>query len=125
MEKCMRLLGLSLIALAIIPITSNAQSARAAAGLMPPQGAAEAHSGAVRGPTLESAAIGFRLVSSTGADVDYSKVKRRSAHMDDLALIVVGVAAMAAGGVIRGTAGTVFLVGGAIIALVGLYNLVE
>jgi hypothetical protein len=64
-------------------------------------------------------------VSSTGADVDHSNVKRRSAHRDDLALVVVGVAAMAAGGVIGGTPGTVFLVGGAIIALVGLYNLVE
>ena len=122
----MRLLGMSLVALAIIPIASNAQSARlGAASISPPLGAAETHSNAARGPTLESAAIGFRLASSTAADVDYSKVKRRPAHRDDVALIVVGAGAMAAGGIIGGTAGTVFLVGGAIIALVGLYNLVE
>jgi hypothetical protein len=126
MEKCMRLLGMGLIALAIIPVASNAQSARlGAASISPPLGAAETHSSAVRGPTLESAAIGFRLASSPSADIDYSKAKRRSAHRDDLALVVVGVAAMAAGSVIGGTSGTVFLVGGAIIALVGLYNLVE
>jgi hypothetical protein len=39
--------------------------------------------------------------------------------------MVVGVGAMIAGSFIKGTAGTVFVVGGALIALYGLYNFLE
>jgi hypothetical protein len=121
----MRVLAISLIAFAILPISTYAQSTPPGAAAASPVEAVSVRTSTAHGPTIESAAAGFRLAPSTVADLNHSKVRRRSASHDAVVLIVVGVAAMAAGAFIGGTAGTVFLVGGAIIGLVGLYNLLE
>ena len=43
----------------------------------------------------------------------------------DKAMMVVGVAALVAGAIIGGTAGTVVMVGGAVVGLMGLYNYLQ
>lgn len=121
----MRVLAMSLFAFAIIPISTSAQSTTPAPATVPPaQAMTEVQTSTSHGPTIESAAAGFRLAPSTVADFNSAKPRRSASH-DAAVLIVVGVAAMAVGAFIGGGAGTVFLVGGAIIGLVGLYNLLE
>jgi hypothetical protein len=121
----MRVLAMTVFAFAIAPISTRAQSTTPAAATVPPaQAVTDIQTSTSRGPTIQSAAAGFRLAPSTVADLNSAK-PRRSAQHDAVVLIVVGVAAMAVGAFIGGGAGTVFLVGGAIIGLVGLYNLLE
>jgi hypothetical protein len=123
----MRVLVLSLIALSIVPVAGNAQAMRSGAmAISSPQSGSETSTHIASGPTIESAAVGFRLApSKVDAVSGESKARRRSGDSQDIALIIVGVAAMIAGGVIGGTAGTIFLVGGAFVGLYGLYNLLQ
>lgn len=123
----MRVLVLSLIALSIVPIAGNAQAMRGGAiTVSSPQPGSETRTHTASGPTIESAAVGFRPApSKVDAVSGESKARRRSGDSQDIALIIVGIAAMVAGGVIGGTAGTIFLVGGAIVGLYGLYNLLQ
>ena len=122
----MRALILCLVTIMFVPMTGDAQTMRSEpiAGSSAQHGAQSIH--AARGPTIEAAAIGIRLAPSSVAAVSTeSKARRTSADSHDVALIVVGVGAMVAGGVIGGTAGTIFLVGGAVIGLYGLFNLLQ
>lgn len=122
----MRALILCLGTMVFVPMTVDAQAMRGepVAGSSAQRGAQSIH--AASGPTIEAAAIGIRLAPSSVAAVSTeSKARRRSADSHDVALIVVGVGAMVAGGVIGGTAGTIFLVGGAVIGLYGLFNLLQ
>lgn len=49
-----------------------------------------------------------------------------SQHMgQDKAMMVVGVAALVAGAIIGGAPGTIVMVGGAVVGLVGLYNYLQ
>ena len=112
MENEMRFLAISLCALAILPAVSQAQqSAQLAA----------------KGPTVQAAAVGFR---TTDAKVDATTKSTAapvvSRHQgQDVALMAVGVGAMIAGGIIGGNAGTIILIGGAGMALFGLYHYLE
>ncbi len=78
---------------------------------------------APKGPTLQAAAVGFR---STEAKVDASTkitaapIRRNQGQ--DVALMVVGVGAMIVGALVEDTAGTIIIIGGAGMALYGLYN---
>jgi len=123
----MRVLVLSLIAFSIVPMAGNAQATRSGAiTLSSPQSGSETRTHTASGPTIEAAAVGFRPAPSKADAVSgESTARRRSGDSQDIALIVVGVAAMVAGGVIGGTAGTIFLVGGAFVGLYGLYNLLQ
>lgn len=108
----MRFLAISFFALALIPAVSNAQqSAKPLAN----------------GPTIQAAAVGFRL-NETKVDAS-TKVTaaqvRRGAAGQDVALMVVGVGAMIVGALVGDTAGTIILIGGAAMALYGLYNYLE
>jgi hypothetical protein len=108
----MRLLAISFFALALVPAASNAQqSAQPLAN----------------GPTLQNAAVGFR-VSEVKVDAS-TKVTaaqvRRGAAGQDVALMVVGVGAMIVGALVGDTAGTIILIGGAAMALYGLYHYLE
>ena len=106
----MRFLAISSFALAVLalPAVSSAQQLN--------------HS-APRGPTLQAAAVGFR---STEAKVDASTkitaapIRRNQGQ--DVALMVVGVGAMIVGALVGDTAGTIIIIGGAGMALYGLYN---
>jgi hypothetical protein len=123
----MRVLISTLIALAIVPAVGSAQATPTRA--IPVTGAqsgSETRMHSKSGPTIESAAIGIRpAVSNDAAAAAQSRQRRRSGVGNDVALMIVGGAAMVAGAVIDGDAGTIFLVGGAVIALWGLYNYLQ
>jgi glycerate kinase len=80
-----------------------------------------------RGPTLQAAAVGFRVAETrvdkssmaTGAQI----VRRHQGQ--DVALMAVGVGAMIVGALVSGTAGTIIVIGGAAVALFGLYHYLE
>ena len=108
----MRFLALSVCALALISGSTNAQQVSGAAA---------------KGPTLQAAAVGFRV---SEAKVDASTrltaapiVRRHQGQ--DVALMAVGVGAMIAGAIIGETAGTIIIIGGAAMALFGLYHYLE
>lgn len=79
---------------------------------------------AAAGPTIESAAVGFRLTVDKNESQEAAQIFRRG-QGQDVALMVVGVGAMIVGAIIGDTAGTVILIGGAAMALFGLYNYLE
>ncbi|HEX6626922.1 MAG TPA: hypothetical protein VF105_03110 [Gemmatimonadaceae bacterium] len=107
----MRFLALSVCALALISGSSSAQQTAGNAG---------------KGPTLQSAAVGFRV---SEAKVDASTkataplVRRNQGQ--DVALMAVGVGAMIVGAIVGETAGTIIIIGGAAMALFGLYHYLE
>jgi len=82
---------------------------------------------APQGPTIQAAAVGFR---ANDAKIDASTKTTAAAIVrrnqgQDVALMVVGVGAMIAGALIAGTAGTIIIIGGAAMALFGLYHYLE
>ena len=108
----MRFLAISLCALAVLPLASGAQQSGKALNT---------------GPTLQAASVGFRV---NEAKVDASTrvtaapiVPRHQGQ--DVALMAVGVGAMIAGALIGETAGTIIIIGGAAMALFGLYHYLE
>jgi hypothetical protein len=118
MENEMRFLAISFCALALIPAASGAQQSAAPQATLPALQAT--------GPTLQAAAVGFR-VAETKVDastaVTAAPIRRGAGR--DVALMVVGVGAMIAGALIGDTAGTIIIIGGAGMALYGLYNYLE
>jgi hypothetical protein len=107
----MRLLAICACAMAMLPAVSAAQ--QSAQNL--------------KGPTIHAAAVGFRVEA---AKVDASTkatmgplVRRHQGQ--DVALMAVGVGAMIAGALIGDTAGTIIIIGGAGMALFGLYHYLE
>jgi hypothetical protein len=76
------------------------------------------------GPTIESAAAGFRVSADKNAPLTAAAQVRRGQGRD-VALMAVGVGAMVVGAIVGGDAGTIILVGGAAMALFGLYNYLE
>jgi hypothetical protein len=121
----MRFITVGIVALALIPAIGSAQSARhspAAAFAVVP--AADNLVQAKKGPTIEAAAVGVKL-APVKLDAAARARARRSGIGYPGALMVVGGGAMVAGNIIGGEPGTFFLVGGALIALYGLYLLVQ
>jgi hypothetical protein len=111
MENEMRFLAISFCALALLPAASGAQ---------------QPARNSVKGPTLQAASVGFRV---NEAKVNAS-TKATLAPIDrhqgqDVALMVVGVGAMIAGALVGDTAGTIIIIGGAGMALFGLYHYLE
>lgn len=107
----MRFLAISFCALALIPAASNAQQSKFS----------------TKGPTLQSAAVGFRVKEAkvdASTKVTAAPLVRRH-QGQDVAFMVVGVGAMIAGALIDKPAGTIILIGGAALALVGLYHYLE
>jgi hypothetical protein len=122
----MRVLILSLIAFAVVPITGSAQTMHSAAiPVSSAQPGSEIPTRAASGPTIESAAVGIRPAPSSVAAASSQSRRRRSGVDHNVTLMIVGAGAMVAGSVIDGTAGTVFLVGGAVIALYGLFHFLQ
>jgi hypothetical protein len=104
----MRIIAIGFLALALCPAMSGAQqSLRSAA----------------KGPTIQSAAIGFRVADENAPLKAAAQVRRGQGQ--DVALMAVGVGAMIVGAIVGDTAGTVILIGGAALALWGLYNYLE
>ena len=108
----MRFLAISFCALALMPAASNAQQSKQLS---------------TKGPTLQSAAVGFRVKEAkvdASTKVTAAPLVRRN-QGQDVALMAVGVGAMIAGALIGGTAGTIIIIGGAGMALFGLYHYLE
>src|SRR2546423_2169177 len=108
----MRFLAMSLLALAVLPATSRAQQS---AQLKK------------QGPTIQAAAVGFRVnQAKVDASTKVSSTTLVQRHQgQDVALMAVGVGAMIAGALIGDTAGTIIIIGGAGMALYGLYHYLE
>lgn len=113
----MRFLAISFCALVLLPAAAHAQQPTQASG--PTQTSAS-------GPTVQAASVGFR---ASEVKVDAStKVTAAPIHRhegQDVALMVVGVGAMIVGALVGHTAGTIIIIGGAGMALYGLYNYLE
>jgi hypothetical protein len=106
----MRFLAISFCALALLPAASNAQQ--------PTQTAA-------KGPTVQAASVGFR-VNEVKVDASTKVTASTLRHQgQDVALMAVGVGAMIVGALVHGTAGTIIVIGGAGVALYGLYHYLE
>ena len=108
----MRFLAISFCALALLPAASNAQQSKQVS---------------TKGPTLQSAAVGFRVKEAkvdASTKVTAAPLVRRN-QGQDVALMAVGVGAMIAGALIGDTAGTIIIIGGAGMALFGLYHYLE
>ena len=110
-ENEIRFLAIGLCALAMLPAASGAQQLAQTSS---------------RGPTLQAAAVGFHV---TDAKVDASTrvtaAPARPRAGQDVALMVVGVGAMIVGALVGDTAGTIIIIGGAGMALFGLYHYLE
>ena len=127
----MRSIAIGFCALAFIsPLASAQQSLQSSAPAPAVQSSAvkSAPAGAVAqaaaaGPTIEAAAVGIRP-SPSNESVEAAQIFRRG-QGQDVALMVVGVGAMIVGAIIGDTVGTVILIGGAAMALFGLYNYLE
>jgi hypothetical protein len=112
MENEMRFLALGFAALVLLPAASRAQ-----------QPTAPAHAG----PTLQSASVGFRVDNRNvdGARNLATAPLLQRHQGQDVALMAVGVGAMIVGAFVGDTAGTVMVIGGAAVALFGLYHYLE
>jgi hypothetical protein len=108
----MRFLAISFFALALIPVAASAQQSKQIS---------------TKGPTLQSAAVGFRVEEAkvdASTKVTAAPIVRRH-QGQDVAFMAVGVGAMIAGALIGGTAGTIIIIGGAGLGLIGLYHYLE
>ena len=106
----MRFLAISSFALAVLvlPAASNAQ---------------QLNQSAPKGPTLQAAAVGFRsneVKVDASTKITAAPIRRNQGQ--DVALMAVGVGAMIVGALVEDTPGTIIMIGGAAMALYGLYH---
>jgi cytochrome c biogenesis protein CcdA len=106
----MRVMALSLCVLAVLPAAAGAQQLTSTPA----------------GPTLQSASVGFRVKDSkVNASTKVTAAPVRPRAGQDVALMAVGVGAMIVGALVGDTAGTIIIIGGAGVALFGLYHYLE
>ena len=109
---------ISTVAAAVLAVTSPVAIAIAQAPAKTP-----AQQRVSAGPTVKASQVGIRR-----AEVARTAAPAADAHMGagkNVALMVVGGAALIIGAVIGGTAGVLIAVAGAAIGLYGLYNFVQ
>ena len=107
----MRFLALGVCALALISGSSNAQQMSRTES---------------KGPTLQAAAVGFRVnESKVDASTKVTTAPCCRHQGQDVAMMAVGVGAMIVGALVGDTAGTIIIIGGAALALFGLYHYLE
>jgi hypothetical protein len=107
MHARIRLVVLVLITL-FIPSVGSAQQANAQAA-------------PATGPTIDAVVTGFRAPSQT---TDSTLLLQRTTRSErqSIALMIVGGAAVVLGAVIGDDVGTLFMIGGAVALLIGLYK---
>lgn len=115
MHVRVRLVVLALFAL-IMPSPAAAQDAATAQPT--PHVAPQPQRAA--GPTVDGTATAFRVVANE-SDFDAAEMQRRQSAGKPVALMIVGGAAILVGAVIGDAPGTLFMVGGAVALLYGLY----
>ena len=107
----MRFLALSVCALALISGSSNAQR------VSRPES---------KGPTLQSAAVGFHLdEAKVNATTKVTSAPCCRNQGQAVAMMAVGVGAMIVGAIVGDTPGTIIIIAGAGVALYGLYHYLE
>jgi hypothetical protein len=107
----MRFLALSVCAIALIPASSNAQ---------------QVSRNQAKGPTLQSAAVGFQVSESkVNASTKVTAAPCCRNQGQDVAMMAVGVGAMIVGAIVGETPGTIIIIAGAGVALYGLYHYLE
>ena len=110
----------SLAAAFAVMITSAAATAQA-----PAPAPARANAERAVGPTVAASTVGIRAPSQAKSA---NATTAADAHMGagaNVALMVVGGAALIIGAIIGGTAGVLIAVAGAAIGLYGLYNFIQ
>lgn len=85
---------------------------------------APAQTGPQTGPTMDAASVAVRQPVTTETRAP-NAVPRRAGYGQPVALMVVGGAALLAGLIIGGGAGTAIAVGGAVVGLYGLYEFLQ
>jgi hypothetical protein len=96
-------------------------------GLVPAAAHAQQTMNSTQAPTINAASIGFRVNrAKVDASTKVTAAPLVARHQgQDVALMAVGVGAMIAGAIIQGTPGTIIIIGGAGMALFGLYHYLE
>jgi hypothetical protein len=115
MLQQLRISALIVIALVAAPVVSHSQQVTATGGAPVAPSA---------GPRREMTATAARQLTTT---TDNSPTQRRSSQGTGkpVALMVVGGAAIVLGAIIGDAAGTLFMIGGAVALLVGLYRYLQ
>lgn len=108
---------ISFVAVTALAITSPAAIAVA-------QAPAAMHAQRAAGPTVAASVVGIKRAETSKA-VAAPAAEARLGAGRNVALMVVGGAALIIGAVIGGTAGVLIAVAGAAIGLYGLYNFVQ
>ena len=75
------------------------------------------------GPTIDAVVTGFRMPTQSADSTLALQPTRR--ERQSVALMIVGGAAIVLGAVIEGDAGTLFMIGGAVALLIGLYKYLQ
>lgn len=104
-----RFFVLLLAAILVMPGTATAQ----------PTASNSAQAG---GPRLDATASAMRLAPSSQADDALLQVRRSNSVGKPLALIIVGGGAVVLGAIMGGDIGLLFMIGGAVALLYGLYQ---
>ncbi len=80
---------------------------------------------AAAGPTLAAVSTAARMHAQSDSLIMSPAARGNAGLGQAKAMMVVGVAALLAGAVIGGTPGTVIMIGGAVVGLVGLYDYLQ
>jgi hypothetical protein len=126
MENQMRIIALGVVALTIVSARGSAQSAlQSGAPIVAAPIASHETIDRQKGPTIELAAIGVKAARANAALPSRARPAKHSGISHGAALMVVGGGAMVAGTFMDGDPHTIFIVGGALVALYGLYLLMQ
>ena len=110
-ENKMRFLALGVCAIGLISASAGAQQV--------------SHTES-KGPTLQSAAVGFHVSEArVNASTRVTSAPCCRNQGQDVAMMAVGVGAMIVGAIVGDTPGTIILIAGAGVALYGLYHYLE
>ena len=109
-------------ALAFAAPVSAQERAPADAGLAPATSEVQAPTPAISlAPRIEKATLGVRVTEVTFAEA-MAPVPLQQGQVTNVALMIVGGAALVAGSFIDGDTGTLVMLGGGVVGLVGLYR---
>jgi hypothetical protein len=77
------------------------------------------------GPVLRSSAVGIQSLHRTVLLDPSAAVAATMSRQQSRAMMIVGGAGLIVGAIIGGTPGTIVMVGGGVVGLIGLYNYLE
>ena len=110
---------ISFVAATVLGVTAPAAIAQS-----PAPSVSQQQTRAAAGPTVSASAVGIQRARS-GATEPVAAAEKRLGAGRNVAMMVVGGAALIIGAIIGGTAGILIAVTGAAIGLYGLYNFVQ